>query len=200
MKLLEADCVSYKYDYDECYVIKDLSFSLEREEYLSLPLGYGKTTLAKLLGGLLTPTEGRIFYEGNELTFISPDKRNIAVIFADYALMHNKTVFDNVAFGLRLRNADKRVIDKTVSEAAELFGLNDKLSLKAKTLNRLDAFYTACARAYVRAVDYLVLDDVYNGMVGEEKSLAENAVLKLKQARRCAVLEIYDKGEAYDGL
>lgn len=193
MEIVRAEGLGYAYHYDETFVLKGLSFSAESGKITEVALGYGKTTLARLLGGLLIPSEGTLLLKGQPLLSVPKEKRNIAVIFEDYALMKG-TVRDNLAFGLKVRGFDKSETERIVALEAEKFSLSDKLDISTRKLSRIDAFMTALARADARKIELLVLDDVFKGLEKEERETARNAVESLIRAHSCAVINISDKG------
>ena len=123
MEIVRAEGLGYAYHYDETFVLKGLSFSAESGKITEVALGYGKTTLARLLGGLLIPSEGTLLLKGQPLLSVPKEKRNIAVIFEDYALMKG-TVRDNLAFGLKVRGFDKSETERIVALEAEKFSLS----------------------------------------------------------------------------
>lgn len=193
MEIVRAEGLGYAYHYDETFVLKGLSFSAESGKITEVALGYGKTTLARLLGGLLIPSEGTLLLKGQPLLSVPKEKRNIAVIFEDYALMKG-TVRDNLAFGLKVRGFDKSETERIVALEAEKFSLSDKLDLSTRKLSRIDAFMTALARADAREIELLVLDDVFKGLEKEERETARNTVESLIRAHSCAVINISYKG------
>lgn len=193
MEIVRAEGLGYAYHYDETFVLKGLSFSAESGKITEVALGYGKTTLARLLGGLLIPSEGTLLLKGQPLLSVPKEKRNIAVIFEDYALMKG-TVRDNLAFGLKVRGFDKSETERIVALEGEKFSLSDKLDLSTRKLSRIDAFMTALARADARKIELLVLDDVFKGLEKEERETARNTVESLIRAHSCAVINISDKG------
>lgn len=194
MPVIQAKDLGFTYPYDPSPVISGISFSAEEGEEAEIFLGYGKTTLCRIIGGLLVPSEGEIFLRGENLFSVPKEKRNIAVIFDDYALTKG-SVRENLAFGLKVRGYDKNEIIRITEIQAEKFGLTDKLKVRTKKLSRKDAFTTALARADARKIDLLVLDDVFRGMTGEEEALAKKALQTVKSAQGCAVIKISDKGE-----
>ena len=98
-----------KVQYGEHTAIANLSFSAERGEFLTLlgPSGCGKTTTLRSIAGFVTPVQGRILVDGQDITALPPHRRNIGVVFQSYALFPHLTVHDNVAFGLRMRQVAK---------------------------------------------------------------------------------------------
>jgi glycerol transport system ATP-binding protein len=99
------------------------------------PSGCGKTTLLNIISGLVTPTRGKVFYDGSDVTLLPPEKRNIAQVFQFPVLYDTMTVFDNLAFPLRNRGFDKKDLNRRVHEIADLLDLTPYLKKKAAGLN-----------------------------------------------------------------
>ena len=102
-KIIEIKNV-YK-SYDDKPVVKNLSLAIRRGEFVTLlgPSGCGKTTTLRMIAGFEQPTEGKIFFNGEDITQLPPHKRNINTVFQKYALFPHLTVFGNIAFGLKLK-------------------------------------------------------------------------------------------------
>ena len=162
------------------HAIKDVSFDIEEDQFTVLvgPSGCGKSTLLRMLAGLEEITTGRIEINGQIINEIPPKDRNISMVFQNYALYPHLTVYDNIAFGLRLKrvktpieNEDgsikgykttsipRDVIDKKVREVAEQLELTDYLSRKPKQLSGGQKQRVALARALVRNNDIFLLDE-----------------------------------------
>src|ERR1700677_2125133 len=97
--------------------------------------GCGKSTLLRLVGGLEAPTEGRVLIGGRDVTGLDPSERDIAMVFQNYALYPHMTVFDNMAYGLRIRGLSRSEIGRKVEEAAALLGLEALLARKPRQLS-----------------------------------------------------------------
>ena len=98
------------------------------------PSGCGKTTLLNIISGLLTPTKGRVLYNGEDVTALPPEKRNIAQVFQFPVLYDTMTVYENLAFPLQNRHMEKSAIDQRVHEVAEILDLTSFLQQKAAGL------------------------------------------------------------------
>ncbi|MCP4161767.1 MAG: ABC transporter ATP-binding protein [Deltaproteobacteria bacterium] len=114
------------------------------------PSGCGKTTLLNIISGLLTPSEGKVLYDGVDVTNLPPEKRNIAQVFQFPVLYDTMTVFDNLAFPLRNRGIEKKEVDKRVYEVAELLELTPFLKKKAKGLGADSKQKISLGRGLVR--------------------------------------------------
>jgi len=111
--------------YGESLAVADLSLEIERREFFGLlgPSGCGKTTILRLILGLETPDTGSIEFDGRDITRLSPEQRGFGMVFQNYALFPHLNVFENVAFGLRARKADKTEIEERVRDALALVQL-----------------------------------------------------------------------------
>src|SRR5882757_8049938 len=100
---------SIRVQYDGQVAVRDLSFAVSRGEFLTLlgPSGCGKTTTLRSIAGFVRPDEGRVLVDGQDITALPPHRRNIGVVFQSYALFPHLTLFENVAFGLRMRHIAK---------------------------------------------------------------------------------------------
>jgi len=128
------------------------------------PSGCGKTTTLRMIAGLETPTEGEIYLAGERITYLPPQQRNIGFVFQNYALFWHMTVYDNLAFGLRLRKRPKEEIDRKVREAAQRFELEDVLKKKAAQLDLSSMQRVAIARTILIEPHLLLLDEPLNNI------------------------------------
>ncbi|RME12399.1 MAG: ABC transporter ATP-binding protein, partial [Ardenticatenia bacterium] len=118
-------------------VIKDLHLEIKDKEFLVLvgPSGCGKSTALRMLAGLEEVTEGNIWIGDRIVNDVPPKDRNIAMVFQSYALYPHMSVYDNMAFGLKLRKMPKDEIDRRVKEAAQILGIDHLLDRKPKALS-----------------------------------------------------------------
>lgn len=143
------------------------------------PSGCGKSTLLRLIAGLELPDEGTILVDGENITMLEPRKRNVAMVFQNYALYPHLTVRDNLAFPLRVAKIDKAEIDRRVLATGELLGLSSMLDRYPKTLSGGERQRTAVGRAIIRDPKLFLFDEplsnldfqLRNQMRGEIKSL-----------------------------
>ncbi len=123
------------------------------------PSGCGKTTLLNLISGLRTPTEGKILYDGEDVTSLAPDQRNIAQVFQFPVIYDTMSVYDNLAFPLRNRGMDKGLVDKRVAEIAEMLEITNMLKRKAAGLSPDNKQKLSMGRGLVREDVNAVLFD-----------------------------------------
>ena len=123
------------------------------------PSGSGKTTLLYTVAGIYKPTSGRIYFDGEDVTDLPPNKRNVGLVFQNYALYPHMTVYDNIAFPLRLRKMPERKIDERVREIAKLLHIDELLDRYPSQLSGGQQQRVALARALVKEPTVLLLDE-----------------------------------------
>lgn len=160
MAKLQLNKVTKLYD-NSVYGAKDVSFAVEDKEFAVLvgPSGCGKTTTLRLIAGLEEVTSGEILIENRCVNDVSPKNRDIAMVFQNYALYPHMTVFDNIAFGLRMRHFPKVDIEQRVNEAADVLGIKDLLQRKPKQLSGGQRQRVAVGRAIVRKPKLFLFDE-----------------------------------------
>lgn len=145
------------------HALKDVSFTIEPGELFCLlgPSGCGKTTLLRATAGLETISSGKMFYGDVDISTIPPYRRNIGMVFQSFALYPHMSIFDNVAYGLKVRKIPKDVIKKKVTEVMELVGLSEELKRNPSptALSGGQQQRVAIARALVYDPDVLLLDE-----------------------------------------
>src|SRR5437870_2165967 len=122
--------------YDEVHAVKDVNLEIRDKEFLVLvgPSGCGKTTTLRMVAGLESITSGEITIGNTVVNDLPPMDRDIAMVFQNYALYPHMTVYDNMAFGLKMRKFDRAEINKRVREAAEILGIEGHLKRKPRQL------------------------------------------------------------------
>src|ERR1700690_4345417 len=124
-------------EYGEVVAVNDLNLSIDDKEFIVLvgPSGCGKTTALRMLAGLEEITKGEVKIGDRVVNDVPPKDRDIAMVFQSYALYPHMTVYDNMAFGLKLRKTPKQDIKRRVQEAAEILGIQDMLTRKPRQLS-----------------------------------------------------------------
>ncbi len=123
------------------------------------PSGCGKTTILRLIAGLEDPTEGKVYIDGKDVTNLSPKDRDIAMVFQTYSLYPHMTVYDNIAFPLRIRRINKKELDKRVVKVATLLGLENMLHKKPRELSGGQRQRVAMGRAIIREPKVFLFDE-----------------------------------------
>ncbi len=141
--------------------VKNANLEVADKEFVVLvgPSGCGKSTFLRLIAGLEEVTEGEIYIDGKLVNDVAPKDRDIAMVFQNYALYPHMTVYENMAFGLKLRKYPKEEIRKRVEEAAEILGIQDLLDRKPKALSGGQRQRVAVGRAIVRKPKVFLFDE-----------------------------------------
>jgi len=141
--------------------VKDVSLEIEDKEFVVLvgPSGCGKSTLLRMVAGLEEITEGRILIDDRVVNDVAPKDRDIAMVFQNYALYPHMSVYDNMAFGLRMRKLPKDKINERVQEAASILGIESLLDRKPKALSGGQRQRVAVGRAMVRQPKVFLFDE-----------------------------------------
>ncbi len=158
-KLIEFKNIVKKFD--NTLVLKGIDLDIYENEFVTLlgPSGCGKTTLLRMLGGFLTPDEGHIIFDGEVIDDVPAYKRPINTIFQKYALFPHLNVYDNIAFGLKLKKMPKDIIDAKVSRMISLVALEGREKDDISVLSGGQQQRVAIARALVNEPDVLLLDE-----------------------------------------
>ena len=148
-------------DFDGEAVLTGLSLDIHDKEFVTLlgPSGCGKTTTLRVIGGFLEPKSGSVFFNGKDITRLPPYKRQVNTVFQKYALFPHLNVYENVAFGLRLRKVEEKELKARVLDMLELVGLRGFERRDPTTLSGGQQQRVAIARALVNHPKVLLLDE-----------------------------------------
>ena len=141
--------------------VNDVSFSVNKGEFFSLlgPSGCGKTTLLRMLGGFEKPDSGRIFLEGKDITDLAPNERRVHTVFQNYALFPTMTIWDNIAFSLRLAKLPKKEVEEKVDAILDMIQMSEHAWKYPNQLSGGQKQRVAIARALVDRPKVLLLDE-----------------------------------------
>ncbi|RJT05279.1 ABC transporter ATP-binding protein [Halococcus sp. IIIV-5B] len=147
--------------YDDIVAVDDMNLEIPDGEFVTLvgPSGCGKSTTMETVAGLTIPTEGEIYIGDREVTNLPPKDRGIAMVFQNIALFPHMDVYDNISFGLRLRNFDKDETDRRVDRAAETVQMEGMLDRMPSEMSGGQRQRVAIARALVREPDVFLMDE-----------------------------------------
>ena len=162
--ILEVKNLTYIYSAGtpfEHKALDDISFSVERGEFIGIigHTGSGKSTLMQQLNGLLKPTSGTVLLDGRDVTALPPERRPVNTVFQSYALFPHMTVFDNVAFGLKMRKLDKATIERDVMQMLKLVDLEGFENRYPREMSGGQRQRVALARAMVIKPDLMLFDE-----------------------------------------
>ena len=181
------------------WALKSLDLEIADGEFFSLlgPSGCGKTTTLRMVAGLETVTEGDIFLSGRRLNDVPPQKRDVAMVFQDYALYPTFTVFDNIAFNLELRRLPRAHIRERVQMMAELLGIDHLLDRRPRQLSGGERQRVALGRALVRKPRLFLLDEPLSNL---DLKLREKLRIELHKIHSdmgtTTIFVTHDQGEA----
>ena len=141
--------------------VDDVSFSIKKGEFFSLlgPSGCGKTTLLRMLGGFEHPDTGRIWLDGKDITDATPNNRRVHTVFQNYALFPTMTIWDNIAFSLRIAKKPKAEIEESVDAMLEMIRMGDHAWKYPSQLSGGQKQRVAIARALVNNPDIILADE-----------------------------------------
>jgi multiple sugar transport system ATP-binding protein len=179
--------------------VKDLNLEIADGEFVVFvgPSGCGKTTTLRMIAGLEDIEEGEIYIGERLVNDLPPKDRNIAMVFQNYALYPHMNVYRNMAFGLKLRRVPKEEIDRRVSSAAKILGLEDLLERKPKQLSGGQMQRVAVGRAIVRDPDVFLFDEPLSNLDAKLRVQMRNEISKLhNQLGTTMVYVTHDQVEA----
>ena len=158
---LNLNHIYKKYPNASHYAVEDFDLDIKDKEFIVFvgPSGCGKSTTLRMVAGLEDITEGELKIDGEVVNDKAPKDRDIAMVFQNYALYPHMTVYDNMAFGLKLRKYKKDEIDKRVREAAQILGLTEFLERKPADLSGGQRQRVAMGRAIVRDAKVFLMDE-----------------------------------------
>jgi len=171
--------------------VNDVNLEIKDKEFLVLvgPSGCGKTTALRMVAGLEEATSGEIFIGDRLVNDVSPKDRDIGMVFQNYALYPHMTVYDNMAFALKLRKTPRADIDKRVGEAAKMLGLSELLHRKPKQLSGGQRQRVALGRAIVREPKVFLMDEPLSNLDAKLRVQTRAELIKLH--RRLGITTIY---------
>ena len=172
-------------------ILRQIDISLADGEMLVIvgASGCGKSTLLRLVAGLETPTAGRVRIGGKDVTNLDPSERDIAMVFQNYALYPHMSVFENMAYGLKIRGLSKSEITTRVQEAANLLGLDTLLTRKPRQLSGGQRQRVAMGRAIVREPKLFLFDEPLSNLDAKLRITMRAEIRRLQ--KRLGVTSLY---------
>ena len=185
--------------FDDVVAVNNMNSTVEDREFTVLvgPSGCGKTTMLRMVAGLEEVTEGEIYIGDRLVNGVAPKDRDIAMVFQNYALYPHFNVYDNMAFGLRLRRTPKREIDKMVHEAAKILKIEDLLKRKPKQLSGGQRQRVALGRAIVRNPKVFLMDEPLSNLDAKLRVQMRTEIAKLHERLNATIIYVtHDQTEA----
>ena len=180
---LNLNHIHKKYPNATHYAVEDFNLNIKDKEFIVFvgPSGCGKSTTLRMVAGLEDITEGQLKIDGEVVNDKSPKDRDIAMVFQNYALYPHMTVYDNMAFGLKLRKYSKEEIDKRVREAADILGLKEFLERKPADLSGGQRQRVAMGRAIVRDAKVFLMDEPLSNLDAKLRVSMRAEIAKIHQ-------------------
>lgn len=179
--------------------VKDFNLEIEDQEFIIFvgPSGCGKSTTLRMIAGLEEITTGDLFIDGKRMNEVEPKDRDIAMVFQNYALYPHMTVFDNMAFGLKLRKVPKEEIEQKVLEAAKILDLEQLLDRRPKALSGGQRQRVAMGRAIVRNPKVFLMDEPLSNLDAKLRVQMRAEIASLHQRLGATIIYVtHDQTEA----
>ncbi len=199
MAAIEIRHLYKRYGKDKQEVVRDFHLDIKDKEFLVFvgPSGCGKSTTLRMIAGLEDISEGDIFIGGTRVNDLPPKDRDIAMVFQNYALYPNLTVYENIAFGLRLRKKPKHEIDLAVKRAARVLEVESYLNRKPRELSGGQRQRVALGRAIVREPQVFLMDEPLSNLDAMLRVQMRAEIIKLhKQLGATFIYVTHDQIEA----
>src|ERR1700691_1352948 len=185
--------------YDEVHAVKGVNLEIRDREFVVLvgPSGCGKTTTLRMVAGLESITSGDVLIGDTVVNDLPPMDRDIAMVFQNYALYPHMSVYDNMAFGLKMRKFEKPEIGKRVRDAADILGIGELLSRKPRQLSGGQRQRVALGRAIVRHPRVFLFDEPLSNLDAKLRVQMRSEVLRVHRSIGAATLYVtHDQTEA----
>src|SRR5690606_29050166 len=200
MKMAGLNLTNIKKVYDKGVVsVQDFNLEIRDKEFLVLvgPSGCGKSTTLRMIAGLEDISEGDLYIGEKRVNDVSPKDRDIAMVFQNYALYPHMNVYDNMAFGLKLRKFKKDEIDRRVKDAARILGLEAYLDRKPKALSGGQRQRVALGRAIVRDAKVFLMDEPLSNLDAKLRVQMRAEIQKLHHRLQTTTIYVtHDQTEA----
>jgi len=188
-----------EYDGNDSYSVSDFNLDIKDKEFIVFvgPSGCGKSTTLRMIAGLEDISKGDLVMDGKVINDLAPKDRDIAMVFQNYALYPNMTVFDNMGFGLSIKKMPKDEIKKRVDNAAEILGLTDFLQRKPAALSGGQRQRVALGRAIVRDAKLFLLDEPLSNLDAKLRVDMRTQIAQLHQRLQTNMIYVtHDQVEA----
>ena len=196
---IQLNSIHKKYDNSESYSVTDFNLHIQDREFIVFvgPSGCGKSTTLRMIAGLEDISEGELVIGDTVMNDVAPKDRDIAMVFQNYALYPHMTVFDNMAFGLKLRKYSKDEIKKRVDNAADILGLTEYLDRKPAALSGGQRQRVALGRAIVRDAKVFLMDEPLSNLDAKLRVAMRAEIAKLHRRLNTTTIYVtHDQTEA----
>jgi len=198
--MAELKLVNLTKEYDKGVIaVKDFNLHIQDKEFIVFvgPSGCGKSTTLRMIAGLEDISEGDFEIDGKRMNDVAPKNRDIAMVFQNYALYPHMTVYENMAFSLKLRKVPKKQIEEQVLQAAKILGLEDYLSRKPKALSGGQRQRVALGRAIVRDAKIFLMDEPLSNLDAKLRVQMRAEIQKLHRRLQTTTIYVtHDQTEA----
>src|SRR5690625_4882360 len=198
MAELKLDNIQKVFDKD-VVAVDDFNLDIKDEEFIVFvgPSGCGKSTTLRMIAGLEEITNGELYIDDKKMNDVAPKDRDIAMVFQNYALYPHMSVYDNMAFGLKLRKFKKDIIEQKVNDAAKILGLEAYLDRKPKALSGGQRQRVALGRAIVRDAKVFLMDEPLSNLDAKLRVQMRAEIQKLhNQLKTTTIYVTHDQTEA----
>ena len=188
-----------RYDKAQNYAVTDFNLEIKDQEFIVFvgPSGCGKSTTLRMIAGLEDITEGEIYIGDRLVNDVEPKDRDIAMVFQNYALYPHMTVYDNMAFGLKIRKVPKEEIKRAVENAADILGLQRYLDRKPSALSGGERQRVALGRAIVRDAEVFLMDEPLSNLDAKLRVAMRAEITKLHHRLNTTTIYVtHDQTEA----
>lgn len=190
--------VCKKYD-DDSYAVNNINLEVNDKDFLILvgPSGCGKSTTLRMIAGLEEISEGEMWLDGNFANYLNHKERDLSMVFQNYALYPTMSVYENIAFSLKVRKVDKKIIKEKVNEVAEILGLQELLKRMPKELSGGQKQRVAIASAIIRNPKILLMDEPLSNLDAKLRTHMRVEMSKLhKKLNNTIIYVTHDQTEA----
>jgi multiple sugar transport system ATP-binding protein len=197
--MAQVEFVEVSKRYGEAGAVSNVNLTVEDHEFLVLlgPSGCGKSTLLKMVAGLEDVTEGEIYIDGRLVNYIRPAARNVAMVFQNYALYPHMTVYDNIAFPLKMTGVNRTDVRTRVTHAAQVLGLEGLLDRRPEQLSGGQRQRVALGRAIVREPAVFLMDEPLSNLDAQLRVQTREELLKLHGRLQTTIIYVtHDQVEA----
>ncbi len=197
MSYLRLDKINKSFEKRD--VLKDVSLDIEEKTFCVFlgPSGSGKSTLLNIIAGLEEPGGGRVLLKGRDITALPPHRRDMAMVFQDYALYPHLSAFENMAFGLRARKMKEEVVKRKVEEVSRMLNIGDKLKKYPRQLSGGERQRVATGRAIVREPSLFLFDEPLSNLDARLRLDLRKEFLELhRRLKKISLYVTHDQLEA----